>query len=244
MAYASSLPEDSTEHYGDRLHYYSQSDTPEAQEAIHDLVQKLIAHTLLASAPYPAETDLDPTLRRFLRSPGECESDVVRYEISGYAALRTFYTIRAQEPAAAARALAAVTTSAGEAVDCGNWDDAWIGAVDVKFLGALWAEMLALLARPKVSGPWRFDALRVLGDLETAGANVWHLCETFWEEVKQAAGADDAEDASWVDVAGAPPAQHAHAARRLKNWRMADVVRVLRLRFAEDLAAAWLDGEA
>ena len=146
----------------------------------------LLQRSLRAHAAFPPEHKLDARFAAILSSPGACASEILRFELSGYAALRHFYERRGSAPATAVRALTAVVRSAGEPIDGGVWDREWESPVEPTVLPAVLAELLGCVAALGTQDA--LDVAKVLTDWENCG-----------EALRKAAQ----EDESWVDVGAA-----------------------------------------
>lgn len=136
-------------------------------------MELLISFSLVQSCAYPAAADLDPQLESLLKEPKTCLSviasvneeaaSILQFYLSGYATLRRFYEIRdeaveleeGQRPRfkplarrrAAAKALAAVISSAADNIYGGLFDPDRDSAVQVDGLMALLGEALVFVNR-------------------------------------------------------------------------------------------------
>jgi hypothetical protein len=136
-------------------------------------VELLISFSLVQSRAYPTAADLDPQLESLLKEPKTCLSviasvneeaaSILQFYLSGYATLRRFYEIRdeaveleeGQRPRfkplarrrAAAKALAAVISSAADNIYGGLFDPDRDSAVQVDGLMALLGEALVFVNR-------------------------------------------------------------------------------------------------
>ncbi|KAI5859037.1 hypothetical protein BZA05DRAFT_330503 [Tricharina praecox] len=158
--------------YGDILHFLSLAApfNHNARASLHETTTHLLEQSLLSSCPYPAEEDLDPRLKHLLSSPSECESEILRFELSGYAALRAFYDLRKSAPEAAVKALTAVIRAAGEPIDGGSWDRDWESPVEPTVLPAVLRELLG--CADALGTADALDVCKVLTDWETCGENL------------------------------------------------------------------------
>lgn len=128
---------------------------------VREVMNLLISYSLIQSAAYPAEADLDDYLRRLLferRSSLEqlARRDLVAAELlgrllSGYATLRHFYNVRddpstdipaVRRRTAAAAALTAVIASADDNIRGGLYDGTRDAVLSEDFLLALLGEAL------------------------------------------------------------------------------------------------------
>lgn len=143
-------------------------------------MELLISFSLVQSCAYPAAANLDPQLESLLKEPKTCLSviasvneeaaSILQFYLSGYATLRRFYEIRdeaveleeGQRPRfkplarrrAAAKALAAVISSAADNIYGGLFDPDRDSAVQVDGLMALLGEALVFVNRES-SFPFR-----------------------------------------------------------------------------------------
>ena len=167
--YADHLHETSS-NYGLALLYYARAHN---SAKIKEVLNLLIAYSLVLSAAYPPESDLDPRLKYFLASPRDSlaalsnidseAAQLLSVYLSGYATLRKFYDLRDEEvhlkagqkpdhrPLArkreAAAALMAVIESASETVRGGLYDPDADAVVQVDALLTLLGEALPFTNR-------------------------------------------------------------------------------------------------
>ncbi|KAI9686856.1 MAG: hypothetical protein M1822_002609 [Bathelium mastoideum] len=167
--YAERLQETSSD-YGSALLYYSRAHNG---AKIKEVLNLLIAYSLVLSSAYPAQSDLDERLKHLLTSPRDSlvalsniDSEAARLlslYLSGYATLRKFYDLRDEEvnlqdgqkpehrplarKRAAAAALVTVIESASDSVRGGLYDPDADAVVQVDALLALFGEALPLLNR-------------------------------------------------------------------------------------------------
>lgn len=171
--WAKQLQSSSPKQYGEILHYLSAAPLHEdARTEMHVLINSLIHKSLEKAAAYPDDESLDNTLADMLTSPDSVSSEILRFEISGYAALRQYFATNSIP------ALIAVLRSAGESIDGGVWDTEWNAAVDVHQVPGLLREV------EKMGGLGEracFDVVKVVTDLEAAGEGVWREVEAGWE---------------------------------------------------------------
>jgi hypothetical protein len=177
-----------TQNYGDILHFLALSapHNEDARKKLHEITTFLLERSLLSSSPFPAQKDLDPRLQLILSSPSECASEILRFEISGYAALRTFYALRETAPETAVKALAAVIRAAGEPIDGGVWDKEWESPVEPTVLPAVLRELLTCIDALGVTEA--LDVCKVLTDWEACGENL------------RKASVEVGPEGSWVDL--------------------------------------------
>ncbi|KAI5797363.1 hypothetical protein DFH27DRAFT_100819 [Peziza echinospora] len=159
---------------GSSLLYFSRAAN---RTKIHTILTRLLSQSLLLSTAYPPREKLDDTLTQLLEKPSNEEDEMLRYELSGYAAVRIFYEARdSGRKEDAARALVALIRSAGEQVDGGrNVDEEWGSAVEWWMAGSLIGEALAFLNQNKRHFTLReiFDILKVIQDLSSSIENTY-----------------------------------------------------------------------
>lgn len=163
-AYASHLY--AASQLGSSLLYYSRAGN---KAKIHFILTRLCSQSLLLSSAYPPEDKLDPTFRELLECPTADEDDILRFELSGYAALRMFYNARDRgENDVAARALIALIRSAGEMVDGGRGiDEEWESPVEWWMSGVFFGEVLCFLNQERrwLAVREMMDVLKVVQDV-------------------------------------------------------------------------------
>lgn len=162
---------DNTHNYGGALYYYARAHN---LARVKDVLDLLISSSLVQSSAYPAQADLDSTLESIINSPRQTlaqlsmldqeAAELLSAHFSGYAMLRSFYTLRDQglqpqkgtsTPAlgprarkqAAAAALIAVITSAVDSIHGGLYDATVDSVVPVDGLLVLLGEALVFLNR-------------------------------------------------------------------------------------------------
>lgn len=170
--------------YGDSLYFYSLSSYH--RPSIHNLLTKLLSSSLLTSSTFPPDPTLDDTFKKLLSSPKSTSSQILRFELSGYATLRNFYALRdAGKFAPAASALVATIKSAGEKLDGGVLDPEWECAVEEWTLGALLGELIPFLGSPKRCITVRecMDVMKVLTDFELVGGETMRRADEFLKRV-------------------------------------------------------------
>ncbi|KAJ5175630.1 uncharacterized protein N7482_001507 [Penicillium canariense] len=193
---------DSSENYGLALVCYARAQNRRKVKAV---VELLISFSLVQSRAYPAHADLDPELRSMLKDPKTCLSSIasvdeeaariLQFYLSGYATLRRYYEIRdealdlqeGQRPRfkplarrrAAAKALAAVISSAADNIYGGLYDPHRDSAVQVDGLMALLGEALVFVHQPTpiLTVSQQFTILSAIEDLETVTPRVYAQCE-------------------------------------------------------------------
>ncbi|KAK6339019.1 hypothetical protein TWF696_009815 [Orbilia brochopaga] len=128
---------------GSSLLYFSRAG---CNARIHNVMSRYVASSLRAGEPIPSERDLDDTFRELLTSPmalAKPEEDVLRREIAGFAALRSFYgSMSARRFEDAAMTLVVLTQSAGEKIDGGILHAAWESVLIPDNLAGLVYELL------------------------------------------------------------------------------------------------------
>ncbi|CAK7568629.1 MAG: hypothetical protein SEPTF4163_006625 [Sporothrix epigloea] len=147
-----------TYRFGEAVWYYAIAHRP---DKVREIMNLLIAYSLMQSAAYPAEADLDSYLRRLLFARRTSLEQLARRDLaaaeilgrllSGYATLRHFYNVRddssklhspAQRRTSAAAALTAVIASADDNIRGGLYDPSRDAVVSEDFLLALLGEAL------------------------------------------------------------------------------------------------------
>ncbi|CAK7230547.1 hypothetical protein SCUCBS95973_007611 [Sporothrix curviconia] len=144
--------------FGEAVWYFAIAHRP---AKVREVMNLLIAYSLIQSAAYPAEADLDDHLRRLLFARRASLEQLARRDLgaaellgrmlSGYATLRHFYNVR-DDPSglispvrwrtAAAAALTAVIASADDNIRGGLYDSSRDAVVCEDFLLALLGEAL------------------------------------------------------------------------------------------------------
>jgi hypothetical protein len=177
-----------TQNHGDILHFLALSAplNEDARKKLHETTTFLLERSLLSSSPFPPQKDLDPRLQHLLSSPSECQSEILRFEISGYAALRTFYALRHSAPETAVKALTAVIRAAGEPIDGGSWDKEWESPVEPTVLPAVLRELLTCVDALGITEA--LDVCKVLTDWEGCGESL------------RKASVEVGPEGSWVDL--------------------------------------------
>ncbi|PHH75689.1 hypothetical protein CDD80_2178 [Ophiocordyceps camponoti-rufipedis] len=162
MTYAQMLARE-CRHFGEVLWYYALAHRP---DSVRDVLNLLMAHSLVDSRAFPAEADLDDGLRDLLEKRTETlerratqdleAAQLLGRMLSGYATLRKFYDIRdgsgsgpkmgmSARKRQAARALAAVIASADDNIRGGLLDQERGAVVSEDYLLALLGEATALV---------------------------------------------------------------------------------------------------
>ncbi|KAJ5464565.1 uncharacterized protein N7458_000251 [Penicillium daleae] len=196
------LTTDTSENYGLALVSYARAHN---RRKVRAVVELLISFSLVQSRAYPAAADLDEQLRSLLKEPKTCLSSIasineeaasiLQFYLSGYATLRRFYEIRdealeleeGQRPRfkplarrrAAAKALAAVISSAADNIYGSLFDPDRDSAVQVDGLMALLGEALVFVNQPSpiLTVSQQFTILSAIEDLETVTPRVYAQCE-------------------------------------------------------------------
>ena len=161
---------DTSSNYGSALLYYARAHN---NAKIKEILNLLIAYSLVLSSAYPPQSDLDTRLQHFLASPQDSLATLANIDneaahllsiyLSGYATLRKFYDLRDEEvnlkagqkpdhrPLArkreAAAALMALIDSASDSVRGGLYDPDADAVVQVDALLALLGEALPFINR-------------------------------------------------------------------------------------------------
>ncbi|EPS30939.1 hypothetical protein PDE_05893 [Penicillium oxalicum 114-2] len=217
---------DTSENYGLALVSYARAHN---RRKVRAVVELLISFSLVQSRAYPAAADLDEQLRSLLKDPKLCLSTIasvneeaariLQFYLSGYATLRRFYEIRdealgleeGQQPRfkplarrrAAAKALAAVISSAADNIYGGLYDPDRDSAVQVDGLMALLGEALVFVNQPSpiLSVSQQFTILSAIEDLETVTPRVYAQCEECFRSTLLSANSTSAT--------ASPPSPHA-----------------------------------
>jgi hypothetical protein len=162
---------ENTHDYGGALYYFARAHN---LQRTRDVLNLLISSCLVRSIAYPMVDELDSTLQSILYTPKTTlaklslldheAADMLSTHFSGYAMLRTFYDLRDQEitaqatglkPAlrpiarkkAAASALIAAITSAGDSIHGGLFDHSVDSVIPVDGLAVLLGEALCFISR-------------------------------------------------------------------------------------------------
>jgi hypothetical protein len=168
----------------------------------------LTSYSLIQSAAYPPEKDLDDHLRDLLRKRTETlearakqdleAAQLLGRMLSGYATLRKFYEIRDDSGAAsmsqpkvlalkrqAALALVAVVSSSDDNIRGGLYDASREAVVSEDFLLALLGEATVFVNHsPAVITLEQIDTLlKAIEDVQTVGSRVYTACDEFFELV-------------------------------------------------------------
>lgn len=177
-------------------------------DSVRDVLNLLIAYSLVHSTAYPPEKDLDDELRNLLRKRTETlerramqdleAAQLLGRMLSGYATLRKFYEIRdggkpeemsASSAAAikkqAAMALVAVISSADDNIRGGLYDGTRDAVVSEDFLLALLGEATAFVRQsPAAISLDQIDVLlKAIEDIQTVGSRVRDACDDFFNLV-------------------------------------------------------------
>ena len=194
--YGDHLVNDSND-YGTALLCYARSN---AEQKVRQLVDMMSSYCLVQSQAYPAETDMDDSLKRLVSDPQHALADIAEQEpdaaavlqfyLVGYACLRRFYTIRdgssdqtlAARKKQAAKALIAAISSAADCIYGGLYDSERQSAIQVDGLLTLLGEATALTAqhndgKPLFSSDQLYSLLAAVEDLQTVNDRVYSAAE-------------------------------------------------------------------
>ncbi|KAK5170925.1 uncharacterized protein LTR77_004069 [Saxophila tyrrhenica] len=166
--YADTISEQSPIPYGTTLLYHARA---HSATKLRNTLGLLISLSLLHSAAIPAQTNLDPHLASLLAPARPALVDLARAdseaaellarELSGYALLRRFYSIRDSTTSStgslmrkreAAKTLVALTSSAADCIRGGLFDPEVESVVPVEGLLMLLGEVLPLLGQTSGTG--------------------------------------------------------------------------------------------
>lgn len=170
----------STTLYGPALLCYARSHAP---AKIRQLVDLLVSYSLVQSAAYPPNSELDEDLRILVENPqrplsrlNQIDAEaagMLQFYLAGYACLRRFYHLRDEEmmtkaegrtpniksprarKRAAAKALIAVINSAADCIYGGLYDAERESAVQVDGLLTLLGEVTAFIGQGRTQQPDR-----------------------------------------------------------------------------------------
>lgn len=207
--YADSLANYS-KNYGGALWYYALSHQP---KKVKDVLDLLTSYSLIHSTAWPPAAELDDYLATLIASPKaelvklskvDIEAaELLHKMLSGYATLRTFYSLRDAvvnsdkslshisskvRTSQATSALLAVLASADDNIRGGLYDESREAVVSVDFLLALLGETLVLLSDPtiKLTTSQLYTILKTVEDLQgvqSIQASIYNNCETFLQTV-------------------------------------------------------------
>lgn len=195
--------------YGEALWYYALAHKP---HKVREVLNLLTSYSLLQSAVFPPEADLDDRLDALLTNRSAtlqllAKQDVEAAQLlgrmlSGYATLRKFYETRDSMLTAprrsarafaiqrqAAAALVAVIASADDNIRGGVYDATRDAVVSEDFLLALLGEALVLVNSTLPADPVLITAaqmdvlLKAIEDLQTVGERVYGACNDFFKVV-------------------------------------------------------------
>ncbi|KAF4507932.1 hypothetical protein G6O67_004378 [Ophiocordyceps sinensis] len=191
--------------YGEALWYYALA---HRVDSVRDVLNLLMAYSLVHSTAYPPEEDLDEELKKLLRRRTETlemrakqdleAAQLLGRMLSGYATLRKFYEIRDREKTdeisaskaaalkkQAAVALVAVISSAGDNIRGGLYDESRDAVVSEDFLLALLGEATAFVNQsPAAMTLDQIDVLlKAIEDVQTVGSRVRDACDDFFNLV-------------------------------------------------------------
>lgn len=204
QTYAKILSEES-HRYGEALWYFALA---HRADKVREVLNLLMAYSLVHSTAYPAEKDLDDELKKLLRRRTETlemrgkqdleAAQLLGRMLSGYATLRKFYEIRdgerledASGPKAAgvkkqaAVALAGVISSSDDNIRGGLYDESRDSVVSEDFLLALLGEATAFVNQsPAVISLDQIDVLlKAIEDVQTVESRVRGTCDDFFDLV-------------------------------------------------------------
>ncbi|RDA86296.1 hypothetical protein CP532_5660 [Ophiocordyceps camponoti-leonardi (nom. inval.)] len=191
--------------FGEVLWYYALAHRP---DSVREVLNLLIAHSVVDSKAFPAEADLDPGLRDLLEKRTETlerrakqdleAAQLLGRMLSGYATLRKFYDYRdsiRDVPSSSSRAisarkqaasaLVAVIASADDNIRGGIYDMERDAVVSEDFLLVLLGEATALVDE----GPLAMTTdqievmLKAIEDLETVGGRIYGIGDEFLHTV-------------------------------------------------------------
>lgn len=193
--------------YGEALWYYSLS---HKTEKVKDVLDLLISYSLLYSAAFPPEEELDNHLRDLVSTPKTALTELASMDteaaellhrlLSGYATLRKFYVLRdegvlAKSPKSqtgliprrleAASSLIAVISSSDDNITGGLFDESRGAVVSVDFLLALLGEAMVFVNQPNstITLPQIDVLLKAVEDLQAVGPRVYTACTEFLQTV-------------------------------------------------------------
>ncbi|KAH8811679.1 hypothetical protein F5884DRAFT_750046 [Xylogone sp. PMI_703] len=290
-SYANGLKE-KTHNYGEAIWYYALA---HKTDMVKEVLNLLIARSLIYSTVYPQEKELDEHLSNLIWSPKKTLTELSKMDadaaelvykmLSGYATLRRFYTLRdgggtlthspATRRADAASALLALIASSDDNIRGGLYDESRGAVVSVDYLLALLGEAMVFVNQPdstlKIS---QIETLlKSIEDIQTAGSRVYSACDVFFNTVLASASGlkgstpYDMLRQSTSNISGSSSfslVESSMVASQLKqsmsgslpvgnvkrgwDWRSgltasttsADLLRMLRLGLAKDLARARL----
>ncbi|KJZ79512.1 hypothetical protein HIM_00981 [Hirsutella minnesotensis 3608] len=191
--------------YGDALWYFALA---HRVDRVREVLNLLMAYSLVHSTAYPPEKDLDEELRNLLRRRTETLEKRAKQDLeaaqllgrmlSGYATLRTFYEIRDGQDIdqvsatkavhlrkQAASALITVIASSDDNIRGGLYDASRDAVVSEDFLLALLGEATAFVRQsPAVVSLDQIDVLlKAIEDIQTVGSRVYVACSEFFDLV-------------------------------------------------------------
>lgn len=205
--YANSLAE-SSHNYGEALWYYALA---HKKSKVKDVLDLLISYSLVQSVAYPPESEMDDHLRKLMNSPRQATvelsrldldaADLLYHAFTGYATLRSFYTVRDEytrtsegrkftslprvRQSEAIAALLAVISSSSESISGGLYDEESEAVVSIDFLLAFLGEALVFVNNPEtLLSVSHIDVLlRAIEDLQSVGPRVYSACTEFLQTV-------------------------------------------------------------
>ncbi|KID76414.1 Nucleoporin NUP85 [Metarhizium brunneum] len=188
--------------YGEVLWYYAVSHRP---DRVREVLNLLIAYSLVQSTAFPAKHELDEDLSNLLCKRTETLEAKAKQDLeaaqllgrmlSGYATLRKFYEIRDEQKLEeisstkakalkkqAAMALMAVISSADDNIRGGLYDESRDAVVSEDFLLALLGEATVFINQtPSVISLDQIDVLlKAVEDVQAVGSRVYDSCDSFF----------------------------------------------------------------
>ena len=176
------------------------------------MLSLLVALSLLESAAYPPEKQLDEELTGLLHRLTETlerrgkldleAAEMLGRSLSGYATLRKFYELRDAQrledlspnkvlavKKQAAMALIAVISSADDNIRGGLYDESCEAVVSEEFLLALLGEVTVFVNQPKplVTLDQIDILLRAIEDIQTVGSRIYGPCNEMFSKTLSAA---------------------------------------------------------
>ncbi|PHH82743.1 hypothetical protein CDD82_4999 [Ophiocordyceps australis] len=201
LTYAEILAK-SSHRYGDALWYFALA---RRVEKVRDILNLLMSYSLLRSAAYPVEDDLDQGLKNLLYKRTETLEQRAKQDLdaaqllgrmlSGYATLRKFYELRERVNGEekcrakamglrrkAAQALVIVISSSADSIRGGIYDATREAVVSEDFLLALLGEATVFVNQSPIMVSLEEIGvlLRAIEDLETVGSTIYDVCDEFF----------------------------------------------------------------
>ncbi|PHH59973.1 hypothetical protein CDD81_2332 [Ophiocordyceps australis] len=188
--------------FGDALWYFALA---HRAERVRDILNLLMSYSLLRSAAYPAEDDLDQGLKSLLYKRTETLEQRAKQDLdaaqllgrmlSGYATLRKFYELRERVKGEekchvkamalkrkAAQALVIVISSSADSIRGGIYDETREAVVCEDFLLALLGEATVFVNQsPTMVSLEEIGILiRAIEDVQTVGSTIYDVCDEFF----------------------------------------------------------------